>query len=313
MGMMIRAVRRGELPRVYDLLEAAFPEARRGLFVAQTERDSTFRLRHGRVAIVDGRVAGYVRIFARTMLVRGAPLAAGGIGSVATEAGARHGGVATALMLDAIEVMRREGMAVSFLFTGIPAFYERVGYRVVRERSFAVPAEKAAGLSTTGLYDVRLMGDTDVRRLVGIHQRASAGATGAVRRTRRQWLDATAWLEEDVGGCFVAELRGMPVAYMRCRQRDYGYQVIEAESLPGHFDAMAAMLARAAGRALDLGCETIGGLAPRASPLAVVLESLSSRMAPVRHPMMMRALVDDAAIEGAIGREAVRFWNADRI
>ena len=36
--------------------------------------------------LVNGRIAGYVRIFARTMLVRGEPVAAGGIGSVATEA-----------------------------------------------------------------------------------------------------------------------------------------------------------------------------------------------------------------------------------
>jgi len=119
--MRIRAVRRDELPAVYDLLEQAFPEATRSLFVEQTERDSTFRLRHGRVAIIDGEIAGYVRIFARTMLVRGVPAAAGGIGSVATRSDARDGGIATALMLDAIEQMRREGMVVSFLFTGIPS------------------------------------------------------------------------------------------------------------------------------------------------------------------------------------------------
>ena len=206
----MRAVRRVELPQVYDLLEAAFPEARRQLFVAQTERDSTFRLRHGRVAVADGRIVGYVRIFARTMLVRGVPVPAGGIGSVATDARAQHGGIATTLLKDAIDVMRREGMALSFLFTGIPGFYERVGYRVVRERFYTVPAAKAAAISTTGLYDVRPSTDRDVRRLVGIHQRAIAGATGAVRRTSRQWRDAVSWLEEDPGGAFVAELRGTP-------------------------------------------------------------------------------------------------------
>ena len=62
-----RAARRDDLPAIYDLLETAFPEAPRELFVNQTGADSTFRLRHARVAIDDGRVVAYVRIFAREM------------------------------------------------------------------------------------------------------------------------------------------------------------------------------------------------------------------------------------------------------
>jgi predicted N-acetyltransferase YhbS len=310
---IIRPARRADLPQVYDLLERSFPEAPRAMFVAQTERDSAFRLRHGRVAVIDGRIAGWVRIFYRTMLVRGIPMRAGGIGQVATDAGARNNGIATALMLDAIEAMRRENMRVSYLFTGIPGFYERVGYRTVRESFFAVPAAKAAETSTSGLYDVREMRDADLSRLVAIHQRAVAGATGAVRRTRREWRDQRAWLAEDAAGCLVAELRGRPVAYIRCAVRIHGYQVLEAECLPQHFDAVAMLIAAAGRRALACGSATIGGLVPADTPAGAVLQSLSAKPARIQHPMMMRALDTDPTIEDAIRHEHVRFWNADRI
>jgi predicted N-acetyltransferase YhbS len=310
---IIRPARRADLPQVFDLLEHCFPEAPRALFVAQTEYDSTFRLRHGRVAIVHGRIAGWVRIFSRTMLERGIHMRAGGIGQVATDAGARNNGIATALMLDALEAMRRESMRASYLFTGIPGFYERVGYRTVRESFFAVPSAKAADASTSGLYDVRELRDGDLPRLVAIHHRAIAGAAGAVRRTRRQWRDAQSWLAEDAAGCLVAELRGRPVAYIRCAAREYGYQVLEAECLPQHFDAVATLIAAAARRALECGSPTIGGLVPAGTPAGAVLQSLSSKPARIQHPMMMRALVDDPAIEDAIRRDHVRFWNADRI
>ena len=73
------------------------------------------------------------------------------------------------------------------------------------------------------------------------------------------------------------------------------------------------MLREAARRAVDLGSETIGGLVPEESPLAVVLDTLSPRITPARHPMMMRTLIDDPAIEDAIARDPIRFWNADRV
>ncbi len=56
MSIVIRGARSAELPAVYDLLEQAFPEAAREFFVKQTEADSTFRLRHGRVAVIEFRM-----------------------------------------------------------------------------------------------------------------------------------------------------------------------------------------------------------------------------------------------------------------
>lgn len=311
---MLRAVRRRELPEVYDLLALAFPEARRETFVAQMERDSTFRLRHGRAALEGGRCVGYVRIFARTMLVRGEPVAAGGIGSVATHPDARGSGIATALLQDAIAQMRREGMAVSFLFTGIPAFYERLGYRIVRQPHFEADArEMHLGVGGRD-YRVRLMDlSRDVPSMLAVRRRATAGATGAIVRTQRMWLDAQFWLE-DREKSFVAHDRGKVVAYLRSHCRSYGHRILEAECLPGREGAVSELLEAMMNGECDCGDRVNGG-APDRSALSAYLRTLPSTRETweYQYPMMVLNLNGDPAIDTAFDEEPLHFWNADRI
>ena len=152
-------------------------------------------------------------------------------------------------------------------------------------------------------------------RLTALHRAAIAGSTGAVRRTPATWRDASNWLDEDRAGCLVAEDRGRIVAYIRARERDYGYQIIEAECAPGRDDALAALVAGVARRVHGRGVSQVGVLAPAVSPLASVLRSLPSttETTDVRYPMMMRPLDDDPQIADAIAHDPIRFWNSDRI
>jgi len=300
-SLTVRTARTADLPAVYDLIELAFPEAPRPLFVNQTEADSTFRLRHARVAIDEGRVLGYVRIFARRMLVRGVPVAAGGIGSVATHPDAQHHGIASALLDDAITQMRREGMAVSFLFTGIPGFYERLGYRIVREPSFLADAAEAARAAAPSMYDVRPASDADVPRLLALYRAATAGTTGAIARTRRSWRDAQRWLAEADGAALVAERHGRPAAYVRTRCRTYGHEIMELEHRRSHEDAVAPLIAAAARLALAHH-EPLVASAPDGSQLAVALATLPSTRATtdVRYPMMLRVVSLDELLRALL-------------
>jgi predicted N-acetyltransferase YhbS len=313
----VRAVRRSELSQVYDLLALAFGQKDAPLvrFAAQTEQDSTFRLRHGRVAVLDGRVVGYVRIFARTMLLRGVTEKAGGIGSVATHPEARHGGIATVLLQDAIAQMRREEMHASFLFTGIPGFYERLGYRIVREPSFEANAAEVEAVPHAGLWDVRSTTEGHVPQLLAIYRRAIVGSTGAIVRSARTWRDAQSWLDEDADGCFVAERNGIVVSYVRSRRRAYGRQVLEAECMPGHEGAIMVLLAAVGHQAAARGERKIVALAPEGHTLATVLRSLpsTSETTDVDHPMMVLNLSGDPEIDAAFNQEPLHFWNSDRI
>jgi predicted acetyltransferase len=265
------------------------------------------RLRHVRVAELEGRIAAHVRIFDRRMRIRGAVVRAGGIGSVASMPEARGLGLPSALLRDAIEQMGREDSAVSFLFTGIPAFYERLGWRIAREPQLDVTAHVVAELRVDERYRVRRIEPSDVPRLLAVHRAATATCTGAVTRTLASWRDAQRWLGEDRAGCLVALDRRLPVAYIRSRSRPYGYTILEAEHAPGHEQAVPALVARVARRAVALRQE-LTAYAPRDSTLAAVLRSLPStrETEDVAFPTMMRIvrldLLVDALLPGLTAR-----------
>ena len=235
------------------------------------------------------------------MLVRGVPVAAGGIGSVATHPEAQHHGIASALLADAIEQMRREGIAVSFLFTGIPGFYERLGYRIVREPFFTADAAEAARAAASSLYDVRPATDADVPRLLALYRTATSGTTGAIARTRRSWRDAQRWLAEADGAAFVAERHGRPTAYIRTRCRTYGHEIMELEHRRGHEDAVAPLVA-AAGRLALAHDEPLVTTAPDGHQLTVALATLPSTRSTtdVRYPMMIRVISLDEILRALL-------------
>jgi predicted N-acetyltransferase YhbS len=316
MDFECRAARASDFPAIMEVLARCFDEVAPEFFVAQTQEDSTFRLRHARVAVRGGRVLAYVRIFARTMLVRGEPVRAGGIGSVATHPDMQHSGSATALLEEAIAQMRREGMAVTFLFTGIPGFYERLGYRIVREPQITVSRAEVIARKTYGDYNTVVVDySRHAGSLLRLYRGASKGATGRIVRTPRTWLDARAWLQERTAGYIAGgDKNGGPVGYIRSRCRDFGHQILEAEHAPGHEAAVRHLLEITAFDQCDCD-DAIVALVPDRSTLAAVMRSYESarETTDVAHPMMVRTLADDPALDTAFETEPISFWNSDRI
>ncbi|MEX0749455.1 MAG: GNAT family N-acetyltransferase [Dehalococcoidia bacterium] len=303
MALRIRSARPGDLPQIYDVLNAAF-DTPIELFMAQTERDSTCRWRHARVAEVDGRIVAHVRVFARTMLVRGAPVRAGGIGSVATLPQHEGSGYATVLLYDAIQEMHRLGMVVAYLFTDRVSFYERVGFRVVEQPGFRVRPQEAAATPVDGIYAIRPVEPDDVASLLRIYRTATVGTSGAIVRTESIWRDAQTWLGEDHAGCVVAERAGRPVAYLRARSRPDDYQILEGEHMPGHDPAIAPLLATAGRRAKALRAPLVASV-PGDHALATALRSLpsttwSTGIDHVAHPMMMRVVSLDRLLDALL-------------
>ena len=304
MGIVIRAARGDDLPSIYRLLDAAFGDAPVELFINQTEGDSTMTasrggaLHHVRVAEVDGRIAAHVRIFARRMLVRGVPVRVGGIGSVASAPDARGLGLPSALLNDCIDVMTRErhGAVVSVHRDPGVLRAARVAHRAA-SRTLRRTLRKWRRCQRRAEYGVRRIEDGDVSSLLAIYRRGIAGSTGAIARTERTWRDAQAWLGEDPAGCLLAEHDGRPVAYLRARSREYGYNILEAEHVRGHEAAVGALLARAAKRGVAPG-QQIVTTAPSDSSLAALLRSLRStrETTDVRYPAMMRIVSLDALV-----------------
>jgi predicted acetyltransferase len=289
----IRIPHRDELPAVYELVDPCFPFTQPGFFHHQTESDTSYRLWQTRLIEADGRLVSHVRIFDRTMWVRGVPLRAGGIGSVATHPDYRKHGFASILLEDAIAEMERRGYHFSFLFTGIAHFYARLGWRVVRMPYCAASAKELAELPREGRITARPFAYADIPALTRIYRRASAGHTGAVVRSERYWRDHLTWTDDDLGGFFVAEAKGKPVAYARSRMEiDRHLNLLEAVAPPGHEGALNPLLVALARYARSQGAAEVRGLVPADSPLAAVLHELPSSRVTMDIPLpdMMRVI-----------------------
>jgi predicted acetyltransferase len=212
---------------------------------------------------------------------------------VATHPDYRKRGLASVLLKDAIAQMERRGYHLSFLFTGIPHFYARLGWRVVRQPYYAASVSDITALPRQGGVDVRPFAPADVPALARIYERASGGRTGAIARSERYWRGHLTWTDEDPGGFLVAEAKGRPVAYVRSRiEVDKHLNLLEGVALPGEEGALTSLLAALARYGESKGAAEVRGLVPADSALAGVLGTLpSSRMTmDVPLPDMMRAI-----------------------
>jgi GNAT superfamily N-acetyltransferase len=284
------------MPAVYELLSLCFPDARPDLFRRQTEHDSTFRWRHGRVVEVDGAVVGYLRIFDRRLWLRGARLRAAGIGSVATHPDYRRRGLATALLRDTLALLRREGYHLSFLGTEVaPAFYERLGWRMVRQPSHGAPAAEAAALPERPGLTMRPFAPSDLTVVARIHARATRGRTGSVARSLRYWTDHLSWIDDDASGFLVAatDRRGLS-AFVRSRSERWAstLMVLDAHCRAGAEACMSPLLGALGRHAVGQGLKGIQASLPEGHPLGEAFARLPSAgvTTDVRYPLMMRVV-----------------------
>jgi predicted N-acetyltransferase YhbS len=310
----IRSARRKDLPAVHDLLGICFTTPRE-YFVNQTEHDATYRLGQTRIVEIGGRIVSHVRIFHRQMLLRGVALPVGGIGSVATHPDYRRHGFATALLRDAIEQMERAGYALSFLWTGLAPFYERLGWRVALQPIYTARPEEAARLSAAATVSVRPLTSADLPVVARIYRRAAEGSTGAIVRTLRYWRDHMTWVDDDPEGFLVAERRGHVVAYVRSRAEVGNHlRLLEGEALPGAESALKALVAELGRLAVRRRLTSMLGIIPPGHPLSQVLESLPSTYVATNTalPTMIRPISQEGEAVFSAG-ETFRFWHSDLI
>ena len=302
MTSVIRAARPADMPAAYELLSLCFPDARPDLFRRQTEHDSTFRWRHGRVIEVDGAVVAYLRIFNRRMWLRGARLRAAGIGSVATHPDYRCRGLATALLRDTLALLHREGYHLSFLGTEVAAaFYERLGWRIVRQPSHGAPAAEAARLcggqaalpERPGLT-IRPFAPSELTAVARIHARATHGRTGAVPRSLRYWTDHLSWIDDDAGGFLVAASGRGIAGFVRSRSERWAstLMVLDAHCRAGAEACMPPLLGALGRYAVGQGLKGIQASLPEGHPLGDAFAELPSAgvTTEVRFPLMMRVV-----------------------
>jgi predicted N-acetyltransferase YhbS len=245
----LRALREGEREAVLDLLERAFHL--RALFAAYMDFDPSYRPENFRVAARGSELLACVQIFEKTVRLRGETVRLGGIGSVGTHPAHRGQGLASALLREAIEEMSRRGMAVSLLFTGRFAFYERLGWSVIPRPLWALHAPPAPPSGAPALRPFRAGDLPEVRALYDACTRDLDGPTVRDAGYWRGQLRYAGTPEEEF---VVTERGGRIAAYAR------------AISAAGVKSAMEYARAPDAAGAL---AELLVALAPAGAPLVV--------------------------------------------
>jgi hypothetical protein len=173
-------------------------------------------------------------------------VATGGIGSVFTRPEARAGGVASAVLAQAADAMRRRGMALSLLFASRLAFYERLGWaswpgsRTLVRRA----AEPVAQPALPEIEMVPVDVARDLRAVKRLHESYTGPRQGSVVRDEATWEATLRNGGNPIEEFLVARRRGETVAYARASVLSGFLLLTELGRAPDAASALAALIGK---------------------------------------------------------------------
>ncbi|MCC6731367.1 MAG: GNAT family N-acetyltransferase [Chthonomonadales bacterium] len=257
MAVEIRAIRESEQEECLALWQTVFGDPR-AYFERYFRGDAEYLPDYTLCALVDGRLASAAQIVRRVVSLPGCTLTMGGIANVATLPGHRGRGLSTACLARAIETMRADAMDVSILFTGVAAFYARLGWEEtsVPRMSAALDPHRLA-LSAPGPCP-RPYARGDDEGLRSLYASANGERPLTVRRGPPYWRDWIGWdAGRAPGRAMVIDSASQLRGYALSRARGESARVRELVARGDDLDVMAALLADAAAAAASEGARTL--------------------------------------------------------
>lgn len=226
-----------------------FETLRRG--VAFLRHFPGFRLEMVRVAWEDGKPVSALTVLPLKVRLMGRELPAGGLRNVCTHPEFRGRGLATSLLLDALQFMRERGMLLSMLFTDIHDFYRRLGWEVALPSyrlSLDVRAARPGSFGTLFLSPFR---DEDLDQIAPLYSKCYALTNCSIVRDRDYWLGKVALWDEISPGwrerLLVGRAGGEAICYAAVEWRDEALSVLEAGAeSPESANALLRSLSRLA-------------------------------------------------------------------
>lgn len=238
---------RDELDACFDLWATVFPE-NRAFFQQRLDYDPNYTEETTWIAKVNGELAAAVQLFLYETSLDGCILKVGGIGNVATLP-AYRGRSLTQLILQRQSMwMKRKGIDLSLLFTGINPFYEKVGWDTVLHTSYNLETSKALSFISAkkGMepsYTIEPFEPHQLDQVNAIYESFSPLYFGPAIRTADYWEGQLNWLKEAPEEFQVALEEQQVVAYLRVKKgRDAGLEITEACYKPGHESACLALV-----------------------------------------------------------------------
>ncbi|MDP6041722.1 MAG: GNAT family N-acetyltransferase [Candidatus Latescibacteria bacterium] len=301
--MIIRAATETELEEIAELQHLVFrpnePDVAQR-YLSYTNDDPAYTLDHSRVISQDGRLVCHLRIWDRTLRVRGADLLAAGIGSLCTHPDFRGRGYAQALMRDSEKYFFEAGYDLGLLFTiiGTP-FYEAQGWVPIPLPTFAFGKMNALPMPE-GVRQLDVVRDLEAVR--AIYEDSGLRYESAALRDQVDWTAGPAQIRGNFPTLGVIR-EGQLVAYVSLAFDDEEVWIKEVCALGGCEDAYE-QLAQAVMSVCD-GKKLEGSL-PRDHLCITVLEALTGIPATWdTHDEMMVKGVNWNSLREKVGGEVV--------
>ncbi len=241
-----------EFGELLDLLETVF-RGNRLFFEHILSKDPWMKERLTFVIEEDGKLVSHVSCHMRPVRFGSIEVPMGGIGHVATLPQYRERHHSTALLQAVIDGMELAETPLSLLFTGINAFYERLHWYGLERVDYSFSADDALWLPR-GEYELRAFGEEDLPAVMSLYSKVSLAYTLSLARSETYWRNWWTWADpdrrvSDDPRCFqLAFADDQLVAYGLFRPGEESTGIAELLGLPGHEQAMAALVANAAGQ-----------------------------------------------------------------
>jgi hypothetical protein len=189
MSLEVRALREDEREACLDLWCTVWPGERARLYFRRYfYGDVEWLPYYTQVAALDGRLVSAVQICRRVVACGDYLLTMGGIANVATLPEHRGQGYNTECLRRAVSVMEADAMDFSLLFTGINAYYARLGYETLRRNGVEVILRADFAPRPTP-YAARPATDADLPAIRGLYDAFNRHRPIAVQRTEAYWRD----------------------------------------------------------------------------------------------------------------------------
>jgi len=237
--------------------------------------DPTYRIGQTRIAEVDGRIVGHLRVWDRKLAVRRTVLTAGGIGSLLTHPEYRGRGIASGLLDDTERYFEETGYDIGLLFSiiGTPYYVAR-GWSPIPISTFELNLSGSKGEETSSAR--ALVPEKDLNAVRRLHKAVSGQYTGTEIRDEAYWLSGPARYRSVFPGVGV-DCDGALSGYVNWDVVNGKVWVVEC-CADGERD-YAQLASRVVAAGLEQGTGTVMGSLPQDHPLVDQLEKLGDTKA----------------------------------